>query len=128
MRWVLREPVLSSLSSLLPIPTFDPELTRSFPQAGITPETNGGVGPENPETSRDNTIPIEKANHANTSPRIVTLSEPEQQRPFLSGHKPECATHNVACRAPSANSFSPVFRHSDPCSMSALARAECVIR
>src|SRR5260370_15759353 len=54
------------LSSLLPLPAFNLKLTRpSFPPSGVTPKagTDGGVGPENTDISRNNAVPAEKATH-----------------------------------------------------------------
>jgi hypothetical protein len=131
MRWVVRGLVLSSLSSLLPLPTFEPELTRSFPVSGVTPKTDGGVGSENPETSRNNTIPVEKANHdvvatendAPPSPPTATSPDQNQNNNVLfsavTNLNAQLATLHAAL--PPRTAFLLFSGHSDPRSMSALA-------
>jgi hypothetical protein len=54
------------LSSLLPLPTFNLELTRpSLPQGPRQKAgADGGVGPEITDTSPKNAVPTEKATHA----------------------------------------------------------------
>jgi RNA exonuclease 1 len=133
MRWVVRGLVLSSLSSLLPLPTFDPELTRSFPLSGVTPKTgaDGGVGSENPETSRNNTIPIEKANHSavatetGTPPSPPTATSPDQNQNnnvlFSAVTDLNAQLTTLHAALPPRTAFLLFSGHSDPRNMSALA-------
>lgn len=133
MRWVVRGLVLSSLSSLLPLPTFEPELTRSFPVPGVTPKTgaDGGVGSENPETSRNNTIPIEKANHDavatenDAPPSPPTATSPDQNQNnnvlFSAATNLNAQLTTLHAALPPQTAFLLFSGHSDPRSMSALA-------
>jgi hypothetical protein len=133
MRWVVRGLVLSPLSSLLPLPTFDPELTRSFSLSGVTPKTgaDGGVGSENPETSRNNTIPIEKANHAavatdtDTPPSPPMATSPDQNQNnnvlFSAVTNLNAQLTTLHAALPPRTAFLLFSGHSDPRNMSALA-------
>ena len=113
--------------------TFDPELTRSFPLSGVTPKTSadGGVGSENPETSRNNTIPIEKVNHAavspdtDTTPSPPTATSPDQNQNnnvlFSAVTDLNAQLTTLHAALPPRTAFLLFSGHSDPRSMSALA-------
>lgn len=133
MHWVVRELVLSFLPSLLPLPTFDSELTRFFLLSGVTPKTtaDGGVGSENPETSGNNIVPIEKANHAavatdtDAAPSCPTAASPDQNQNknvlFSAVTDLNAQLTTLHAALPPRTAFLLFSGHSDPRSMSALA-------
>jgi hypothetical protein len=127
MHWVVRVLVLSSLSSLLPLPIFDRELTRfdpfPFPLSGVTPKASadGGIGPENPENSRNNTVPTENTNHtgaADTPQMPPTAASPDQNENnnFLLSAVSNLNAQLTALHAalPPRTAFLLVSGHSDP--------------
>lgn len=117
-----------AFSSLLPLPTFFSKLTRYFPCSGVTPKTDGGVGPENPETSRDDAIPIEKANHVavatdSDTPPSPTSSDQNQNNNVLFSAVKDINAQLTTLHAslPPRTAFLLFSGHSDPRSMSTLA-------
>jgi RNA exonuclease 1 len=112
---------------------FDLELTRSFLLSGVTPKTGAesGVGSENPETSRNNTIPIEKANHAAVAtdtdipPSPPTALSPSQNQKdnvlFSAVTDLNAQLTTLHAALPPRTAFLLFSGHSDPRSMSALA-------
>jgi hypothetical protein len=125
--------VLSSISSLLPLPIFDLELTRfpcsSFPLSGVTSKAgaHGGIGPENPETSRNNAVSTENTNHAgaaDTPPMPPTAASPDQNQNnvLLSAVSNLNAQLTVLHAAlPPRVAFLLFSGHSDPRDMSVVA-------
>ena len=114
--------------------TFDLELTRPYPLSGVTPKTgaDGGVGSENPETSRNNTIPTEKASHAAVatdtdtvpSPSPPTAASPDQNQNnnvlFSAVTDLNAQLTTLHAALPPRTAFVLFSGHSDPRSMSAL--------
>lgn len=112
---------------------FDLELTRSFPFPGVTPKTgaDGGVGSENPETSRNNNTPIENADHPAVatdtdtppSPPAATSPDHNQNNDVLFSAVTNLNVQLTTLHAalPPRTAFLLFSGHSDPRSMSALA-------
>jgi len=115
------------------LPTPDPELTRSTSLSGVTPKTgtDGGASSENPETSRNNAIPIEKANHAAVAsdtdppPSPPTATSPDQNQNnnilFSAVTNLNAQLTTIHASLPPQTAFLLFSGHSDPRSMSALA-------
>jgi hypothetical protein len=131
--------VLSSLSSLLPLPVFDLELTRfdlfPFPVSGVTPKASadGGIGPENPETSRNNAVPMENTNHtgaADTPQMPPTGASPDQNQNnnvlFSAVSNLNAQLTVLHAVLPPRMAFLLVSGHSDPRGMSVLAARRAV--
>jgi hypothetical protein len=111
------------VSPRLPLPTFDG--ADSILPSGVTPKTDGGVGSENPETSRNNTIPIEKANHADIPPSPPTATPLDQNQNnnvlFSAVTNLNAQLTTLHAALPPRTAFLLFSGHSDPRSMSALA-------
>jgi RNA exonuclease 1 len=109
------------------------KLTRSFPLPGVTPKTgaDGGVGSENPETTRNNTTPIDKASHTavatdtDTPPSPPTATSPDQNQDnnvlFSAVTDLNAQLTTLHDALPPRTAFLLFSGHSDPRSMSALA-------
>ena len=129
MHWDVRE-VCSSLSFLL-VPIFDPDLTfpcPSFPFSGVTPKASADSGgPENTETSRNNAVPTENANHAataDTPPVPPTAASPDQNDDnvlFSAVSNLNAQLTALHAALPPQTAFLLFSGHSDPRSMSTLA-------
>jgi RNA exonuclease 1 len=132
MHWVVRGTL--SLFSLLSVTSPNLELTRfdpfPFPLSGVTPKANadGGIGPENPEASRNNAVPTENTNHtgaADTPQMPPTAASPDQNEnnnallSAVSNLNAQLTALHAAL--PPRTAFLLVSGHSDPRGMSALA-------
>ena len=116
---------------VLPLPIPEPELTGfpcSFSFPGVTPKptADSGVGPESPETSRNNGVPTENANLAAGAPPLPpTAASPDQKEndnvlfSAISGLNAQLTKLHAAL--PQRTAFLLFSGHSDPRGMSVLA-------
>ena len=117
---------------VLPLPVSELELTGfpcSFPLLGVTPKptADSGVGPESPETSRNNGVPTENAASlaADAPPLPPTAASPDQKEndnvlfSAVSGLNAQLTKLHAAL--PQRTAFLLFSGHSDPRGMSVLA-------
>jgi RNA exonuclease 1 len=108
------------------------ELTRSFSLSGVTPKltADSGVGPESPETSRNNGVPTENANLAADTPPLpppsAAAASPDQNNQndnvlFSAVSDLNAQLTKLHAALPQRTAFLLFSGHSDPRAMSVLA-------